>query len=36
MRGKKDINYDNKVPGPGTYRRNTENNTKDSAPSWRY
>ena len=35
MRGKKYDNYDNKVPGPGAYKRNTETNLKDSAPSWR-
>ena len=33
--GKKDINYDNKIPGPGAYRGEAEEKVKDSAPSWR-
>lgn len=35
MRGRKEKNYDNKVPGPGTYRKD-DINLKDSAPSWRF
>jgi hypothetical protein len=35
MTGKVDINYDNKIPGPGSYRNQVEEKVKDSAPSWK-
>lgn len=35
MLPKKEINYDNKVPGPGSYRDNIEEKLKDSAPKWK-
>ncbi len=34
MLPKKDINYDNKVPGPGFYEK-IEANMRDSSPAWR-
>jgi len=35
MRRRRDISYDNKVPGPGRYI-NSENNKRDSSPAWKY
>jgi hypothetical protein len=35
MYAKKDINYDNKIPGPGHYKDQVEEKIKDSAPSWK-
>jgi len=34
MLPKKDLNYDNKIPGPGYYQ-NPEANLKDSSPAWK-
>lgn len=36
MTGKKEINYDNKIPGVGTYRDQNDDKVKDSAPRWKY
>lgn len=33
--GKKDINYDNKIPGPGSYRGEVDDKVKDAAPRWK-
>lgn len=35
MTGKKEKNYDNKIPGPGEYKDANEEKIKDAAPSWR-
>lgn len=36
MSGKKEIKYDNFVPGPGAYKgTTTEGNFKDHSPSWK-
>ena len=34
MGGKKDIKYDNRVPGPGYYD-NTEDRGRDASPAWK-